>query len=123
MTAVAIPDLASANAVVATISGAIAFSDPLELIAHSEVDAVLIASPDVLLDSSITAVSWHAPEVPSSTGGGLRDPFFLLLHTADGALSTVENSLNARYADAYRLELQEWVSAMSEGRAPSLATR
>lgn len=274
VTAVADPDLARANAVVATIPGATAFSDPLELIAHPEVDAVLIASPDVLhaeqtlaciaagkptlcekplsysveeaervvaahraavgdgvplvhqgfmrrfdpgyvaqkravdsgehgrpvmvhsvgrgittgpgatdetvifnsaihdldivpwlLGAPVTEVSWHAPEVPSSTGGGLRDPFFLLLRTADGSLSTVENYLNARYGydmrsevvcetgvvaitephrlavsteltartdvpvdfrpryeDAYRLELQEWVSAMREGRAPALAT-
>ena len=274
VTAVADPDLARANAVVATIPGATAFSDPLELTAHPEVDAVLIASPDVLhaeqtlaciaagkptlcekplsysveeaervvaahraavgdgvplvhqgfmrrfdpgyvaqkravdsgehgrpvmvhsvgrgittgpgatdetvifnsaihdldivpwlLGAPVTEVSWHAPEVPSSTGGGLRDPFFLLLRTADGSLSTVENYLNARYGydmrsevvcetgvvaitephrlavsteltartdvpvdfrpryeDAYRLELQEWVSAMREGRAPTLAT-
>ena len=274
VTAVADPDLARANAVVATTPGATAFSDPLELIAHPEVDAVLIASPDVLhaeqtlaciaagkptlcekplsysveeaervvaahraavgdgvplvhqgfmrrfdpgyvaqkravdsgehgrpvmvhsvgrgittgpgatdetvifnsaihdldivpwlLGAPVTEVSWHAPEVPSSTGGGLRDPFFLLLRTADGSLSTVENYLNARYGydmrsevvcetgvvaitephrlavsteltartdvpvdfrlryeDAYRLELQEWVSAMREGRAPTLAT-
>ena len=274
VTAVADPDLERAHAVVATIPGATAFSDPLELIAHPEVDAVLIASPDVLhaeqtlaciaaakpalcekplsysveeadrvvaahraavgdgvslvhqgfmrrfdpgyvaqkravdsgahgrpvmvhsvgrgittgpgatdetvifnsaihdldivpwlLGAPVTAVSWHAPETPSSTGGGLRDPFILLLRTADGSLSTVENYLNARYGydmrsevvcetgvvaitephrlsvstdltartdvpvdfrpryeEAYRLELQEWVSAMTEGRAPGLAT-
>ncbi|QIK63482.1 Gfo/Idh/MocA family oxidoreductase [Leucobacter viscericola] len=274
VTAVADPDVERAGAVVAAIPGAVALSDPLELIQHPEVDAVLIASPDVLhaeqtlaciaagkptlcekplsysveeaervivahresvgdgvplvhqgfmrrfdpgyveqkravdsgahgrpvmvhsvgrgvttgpgatdetvifnsaihdfdivpwlLGSAVTEVSWHAPETPSSTGGGLRDPFFLLLRTADGALSTVENYLNARYgydmrsevvcetgavsitephrvqtlsalaastpmpedfrpryAEAYRLELQEWVSAMNEGRAPALAT-
>lgn len=118
-----------------------------------------------LLNSPVTEVSWHAPTTPSSTSEGLRDPFLLLLRTADGALSTVENSLNARYgydmraevlcemgtvaivepqrtvtssalaavtrlpedfrprfADAYRLELQEWVTALVEGRAPALAT-
>ncbi|GAB2564667.1 Gfo/Idh/MocA family protein [Leucobacter ruminantium] len=118
-----------------------------------------------LLDSPVTEVSWHAPETPSSTGGGLRDPFLILLRTADGALSTVEVFLNARYgydmrcevvcesgavsitephrvavstqlatstgipedfrprfAEAYRLELQEWVTALDEGRAPALAT-
>lgn len=118
-----------------------------------------------LLDAPVTEVSWHAPEAPSSTGGGLRDPFLLLLRTADGALSTVEVFLNARYgydmrcevvcetgavsiaephrvavstslvactavpedfrprfAEAYRLELQEWVTALGEGRAPALAT-
>ena len=118
-----------------------------------------------LLGSPITEVSWHAPGAPSSTAGGLHDPFLLLLRTADGALSTVENSLNARYgydmrsevlcetgvvaivepqrtvtssaltqvaslpedfrprfADAYRLELQEWVTALAEGRAPTVAT-
>lgn len=118
-----------------------------------------------LLDSPVTEVSWHAPAAPSATGGGLRDPFLLLLRTADGALSTVEIFLNARYgydmrcevvcetgtvaitephrlavssalttstgipddfrprfAEAYRLELQEWVTALNEGRAPALAT-
>ena len=118
-----------------------------------------------LLDSPVTEVSWQAPETPSSTGGGLRDPFLILLRTADGALSTVEVFLNARYgydmrcevvcetgavsitephrvsvstgltsrtgipedfrprfAEAYRLELQEWVTALREGRAPTLAS-
>lgn len=272
--AVADPDAERAGAVVAAIPGAIAYTDPLELITADEVEAVLIASPDFLhaehtlaciaankptlcekplsysveeadrvvaahraavgggtplvhqgfmrrfdpgyveqkrevdsgvhgrpvmvhsigrgvttgpgatdetviynsaihdldivpwlLGSPVTEVSWHAPETPSSTSGGLREPFFLLLRTADGALSTVENSLNARYgydmrsevlcetgavsitephrvrslsnlqastgipvdfrpryAEAYRLELQEWVTALNEGRAPTLAT-
>lgn len=118
-----------------------------------------------LLGSEVTEVSWHAPAVPSATSDGLSEPFLLLLRTADGALSTVENSLNARYgydmrcevlcetgavsiaephpvqthaelasrnglpadfrprfAEAYRLELQEWVSALNDGRAPTLAT-
>ncbi|UOR01414.1 Gfo/Idh/MocA family oxidoreductase [Leucobacter allii] len=118
-----------------------------------------------LLGSPVTAVSWHAPETPSGQHPELREPFLLLLRTADGALSTVENSLNARYgydmrsevlcetgtvaitephrvvtgsalaastpipadfrprfAEAYRLELQEWVTALNEGRAPTLAT-
>lgn len=272
--AVADPDAERAGAVVAAIPGAVAYTDPLELITADEVEAVLIASPDFLhaeqtlaciaagkstlcekplsysvedadrviaahraavgegtplvhqgfmrrfdpgyveqkrevdsgvhgrpvmvhsigrgvttgpgatdetviynsaihdldivpwlLGSPVTEVSWHAPETPSSTSGGLREPFFLLLRTADGALSTVENSLNARYgydmrsevlcetgavsitephrvqsfsnlaastgipvdfrpryAEAYRLELQEWVTALNEGRAPTLAT-
>lgn len=118
-----------------------------------------------LLGSPVVEVLWHAPETPSSTGNGLREPFLLLLRTADGALSTVENSLNARYgydmrsevlcetgavsitephrtqsfshlaastglpadfrprfSEAYRLELQDWVTALNEGRAPALAT-
>lgn len=41
-----------------------------------------------LLGSPVAEVSWHAPKTPSSMGGGLRVPFFLLLRTADGALST-----------------------------------
>lgn len=118
-----------------------------------------------LLGAPVTSVSWHAPETPSGQNGELSEPFLLLLRTADGALSTVENSLNARYgydmrsevlcetgtvaitephrivtgsaltastpipedfrprfAEAYRLELQEWVTALNEGRAPTLAT-
>ena len=118
-----------------------------------------------LLDAPVTEVSWHSPATPSTTAGGLRDPFLLLLRTADGALSTVEVFLNARYgydmrcevvcetgavaiaepyrvavsvalatstgvpedfrprfAEAYRLELQEWVTALNEGRAPPPAT-
>lgn len=118
-----------------------------------------------LLDAPVTEVSWQAPAVGSSVQPGLSEPFLLLLRTADGALSTVENALNARYgydmrcevlcetgavsiaepaplvvssalaaatgipadfrprfADAYRLELQEWVSALAAGRAPTLAT-
>lgn len=58
-----------------------------------------------LLGSPITEVSWHAPGAPSSTAGGLHDPFLLLLRTEDGALSTVENSLNARYGYDMRSEV------------------
>lgn len=274
VTAVADPDPERARAAASEIPGALALQDPLELIEHDDVDAVLIASPDALhaeqtlaciaarkpalcekplsydvaeaervvaahreaagdgtalvhqgfmrrfdpgyveqkrvvasgahgrpvmvrsvgrgvtsgpgatdesvvfnsaihdldlvpwlLDAPVTEVSWHAPDAPSSTGGGLSDPFLLLLRTADGALSTVEVFLNARYgydmrcevvcetgtvsiaephrvavraglaessgipedfrprfAEAYRLELQEWVSALNDGRAPTLAS-
>lgn len=119
-----------------------------------------------LLGSPVVAVSWHASAVNGGAGSGaLSELFLLLLRTADGALSTVENALNAQYGydmrsevlcergavaitephriavsavlsrrthlpedfrprftDAYRLELQEWVSALGEGRAPTLAT-
>ncbi|WP_192497144.1 Gfo/Idh/MocA family protein [Gulosibacter chungangensis] len=117
-----------------------------------------------LLDSPVTSVSWLAPE-NSSSNTDLHEPFLMLLRTADGGLSTVEIYLNARYgydmrsevvcengvisitephrvaisselatktaipddfrprfADAYRLELQEWVDALNEGRAATLAT-
>ncbi|MBL3699398.1 Gfo/Idh/MocA family protein [Leucobacter luti] len=118
-----------------------------------------------LVGAPVTEVAWHAPAAPSGTAGGLRDPFLLLLRTADGGLSTVETFLNSRagydmrcevvcetgtvaitephrtvtvaglaastgvpgdfrprFADAYRLELQEWVTALGAGRAPHLAT-
>jgi len=118
-----------------------------------------------LLDAPIPEASRRAPAAPSSTADGLSDPFLLLLRTADGALSTVQVFLNARYgydmrcevvcetgtvsiaephrvavraglaestgipedfrprfAEAYRLELQERVSALNDGRAPTLAS-
>ncbi|MEU9656220.1 Gfo/Idh/MocA family oxidoreductase [Streptomyces chartreusis] len=56
-----------------------------------------------LLDSPVTAVSWHAPEGESSPG--LRDPQIMLLHTADGTLTTVETFLNARYGYEVRCEV------------------
>jgi myo-inositol 2-dehydrogenase / D-chiro-inositol 1-dehydrogenase len=49
-----------------------------------------------LLGSPITEVSWHAPR-SSSAISGLQDPQLTLLRTADGALTTVETFLNARY--------------------------
>jgi predicted dehydrogenase len=57
-----------------------------------------------LLDSSITAVSWHAPRsvTPVET---LQDPQVLLLHSADGVLTTVEVFLNAGYGYDIRCEL------------------
>ena len=57
-----------------------------------------------LLDSPITAVSWHAPRsvTPAET---LQDPQVLLLHTADGVLATVEVFLNAGYGYDVRCEL------------------
>jgi predicted dehydrogenase len=57
-----------------------------------------------LLDSPITAVSWHAPRsvTPAET---LQDPQVLLLHSADGVLTTVEVFLNAGYGYDIRCEL------------------
>ncbi|NEA99349.1 Gfo/Idh/MocA family oxidoreductase [Streptomyces sp. SID13726] len=56
-----------------------------------------------LLESPVTAVSWHAPEGGSAPG--LRDPQLMLLHTADGTLTTVETFLNARYGYEVRCEV------------------
>jgi myo-inositol 2-dehydrogenase/D-chiro-inositol 1-dehydrogenase len=57
-----------------------------------------------LLESPIVEVSWHAPRC-SSKVTGLQDPQLLLLRTADGALSTVEVFLNARYGYDVRCEI------------------
>ena len=57
-----------------------------------------------LLGSPIVEVSWHAPRC-SSEAIGLQDPQLLLLRTADGALSTVEVFLNARYGYDVRCEI------------------
>ena len=57
-----------------------------------------------LLGSPIVEVSWHAPRC-SSAAIGLQDPQLLLLRTADGALSTVEVFLNARYGYDVRCEI------------------
>ncbi len=61
-----------------------------------------------LLGSPIVEVSWFAgaqtSEVPALPGG-LIDPQFFLLRTADGVLSTVEMFLNARYGYDIRAEV------------------
>lgn len=57
-----------------------------------------------LLDSPITEVSWHAPR-STTTVTGLTDPQLILLRTADGALTTVEVFLNARYGYDIRCEI------------------
>jgi myo-inositol 2-dehydrogenase/D-chiro-inositol 1-dehydrogenase len=57
-----------------------------------------------LLDAPVTEVSWHAPR-PGRALGGLQDPQLMLLRTADGALSTVEVFLNARYGYDVRCEV------------------
>jgi myo-inositol 2-dehydrogenase / D-chiro-inositol 1-dehydrogenase len=57
-----------------------------------------------LLDAPVVEVGWHAPR---STGAvpGLQDPQLILLRTADGALTTVEVFLNARYGYDIRCEV------------------
>jgi myo-inositol 2-dehydrogenase/D-chiro-inositol 1-dehydrogenase len=57
-----------------------------------------------LLGSPITAVSWHAPRSVTPRGT-LQDPQVLLLHSADGVLTTVEVFLNAGYGYDIRCEL------------------
>lgn len=117
-----------------------------------------------LLGSPIAEVSWQAGRSSRHAEGGLQDPAFMTLRTADGTLTTLELFLNAQYgyttrcdvvselgttglndaallgiqqegisrttipadwrprfADAYRLQLQAWISALAEGEQPSLA--
>jgi myo-inositol 2-dehydrogenase/D-chiro-inositol 1-dehydrogenase len=117
-----------------------------------------------LLDSPITEVSWQAGRSSRHAQGGLQDPAFMTLRTADGTLTTLELFLNAQYgyttncevvsergttglkdsallgirqegisqagipsdwrprfADAYRLQLQAWISALAQGERPPLA--
>jgi myo-inositol 2-dehydrogenase/D-chiro-inositol 1-dehydrogenase len=57
-----------------------------------------------LLDAPIVEVGWHAPR-SSGAVPGLQDPQLLLLRTADGALTTVEVFLNARYGYDIRCEV------------------
>ncbi|WP_421108405.1 Gfo/Idh/MocA family oxidoreductase [Streptomyces sp. NEAU-S77] len=57
-----------------------------------------------LLGSPVTEVSWHAPRSTAAVSG-FRDPQLILLHTADGALTTVEVFLNARYGYDIRCEV------------------
>ncbi|WP_255770899.1 Gfo/Idh/MocA family oxidoreductase [Pseudarthrobacter sulfonivorans] len=117
-----------------------------------------------LLGSPVTEVSWQAGKSTWNADGGLRDPAFMTLRTADGTLTTLELFLNAQYgyatrcevvsergtaalqdpapllfeqegtkqeqvpadwrprfADAYRLQLQAWISALAAGDKPALA--
>lgn len=117
-----------------------------------------------LLDSHVTEVSWQAGRSSRHAEGGLQDPAFMMLRTADGTVTTLELFLNARYgyathcevvselgatglqdsallgirqegisrtgipadwrprfADAYRLQLQAWISALAQGEQPPLA--
>lgn len=117
-----------------------------------------------LLGSPITEVSWQAGRSSRNAEGGLQDPAFMLLRTADGTLTTLELFLNAQYgyttrckvvseggvtglrdaallgveedgirrtavpadwrprfADAYRLQLQAWITALGQGDQPPLA--
>jgi myo-inositol 2-dehydrogenase/D-chiro-inositol 1-dehydrogenase len=57
-----------------------------------------------LLGARVVEAGWHAPR---STGAapGLQDPQLILLRTADGALTTVEVFLNARYGYDIRCEV------------------
>lgn len=56
-----------------------------------------------LLGSPVVEVSWHAPAASSLVD--FQDPQMMLLRTADGALSTVESFLNARYGYDIRCEV------------------
>jgi predicted dehydrogenase len=57
-----------------------------------------------LLGAPIVQVSWHAPR-SSGAVADLQDPQLILLRIADGALTTVEVFLNARYGYDIRCEI------------------
>jgi myo-inositol 2-dehydrogenase/D-chiro-inositol 1-dehydrogenase len=57
-----------------------------------------------LLGAPVTEVSWQAPG-RSTQPDGFQDPQLILLHTADGVLSTVEVFLNAGYGYDIRCEV------------------
>ncbi|WP_369069675.1 Gfo/Idh/MocA family protein [Kineococcus terrestris] len=58
-----------------------------------------------LLGSAVVEVSWHAPAAALAGDPVLVDPQQLLLRTADGALTTVEVFLAARYGYDVRCEV------------------
>ncbi|WP_337060201.1 Gfo/Idh/MocA family protein [Kineococcus sp. G2] len=58
-----------------------------------------------LLGSEAVEVSWHAPAAATAGEPALVDPQVLLLRTADGALTTVEVFLAARYGYDVRCEV------------------
>jgi len=57
-----------------------------------------------LLGQPVVSASWHAPRV-SAMASGQQDPQLMLLHTADGVLTTVESLMNARYGYDVRCEV------------------
>jgi len=57
-----------------------------------------------LLGAPIVEVSWHAPRSAGPVAG-LDDPQVMLLRTGDGALTTLEVFLNARYGYDIRCEI------------------
>jgi myo-inositol 2-dehydrogenase/D-chiro-inositol 1-dehydrogenase len=65
-----------------------------------------------LLGSAVVEVCWHAPRC-SSHVEGLQDPQLTLLRTADGALTTLEVFLNARYGYDVRCEVVGETGALS----------
>ena len=97
-----------------------------------------------LLEEEIVAATVHAPRSTKQAPNGLRDPQLVLLETASGVLIDVEVFVNARYgydircelvgetgtlrlaeqvepdfrarfATAYRRELDGWVQGLSDG--------
>jgi len=58
-----------------------------------------------LLGSPITEVAWHAGKRTTAAPGGLHDPAFILLRTADGVLTTLELFLNAQYGYTTQCEV------------------
>ncbi|MEN0137640.1 MAG: Gfo/Idh/MocA family oxidoreductase [Rhodococcus sp. (in: high G+C Gram-positive bacteria)] len=65
-----------------------------------------------LLGSPIVEVSWHAPR-STSYDTSRQDPQVLLLRTADGALTTVDVFVNARYGYDVRCEVVGETGAVS----------
>jgi myo-inositol 2-dehydrogenase/D-chiro-inositol 1-dehydrogenase len=57
-----------------------------------------------LLGARVVEVGWHAPR-SSGAVPGMQDPQLILLRTADGAMTTVEVFLNARYGYDIRCEV------------------
>ncbi|GLY04545.1 MULTISPECIES: Gfo/Idh/MocA family oxidoreductase [Actinoplanes] len=75
-----------------------------------------------LLDEEIVEVTVHAPR---STGqsGGTRDPQFLVLRTASGALADVEIFVNARYGYEVRCELVGELGTVTLDAPPATSLR
>jgi myo-inositol 2-dehydrogenase/D-chiro-inositol 1-dehydrogenase len=65
-----------------------------------------------LLGSPVREVSWQRPRT-SSRVSGMVDPQVILLRTEDGALTTIETFLNARYGYDVRCEVVGETGAMS----------
>ena len=77
-----------------------------------------------LLGEEIVGATVRAARSTSQAANGLRDPQLVLLETAGGETGTtvleeqVEPDFRARFATAYRRELEAWVGAVTDGPGP-----
>jgi myo-inositol 2-dehydrogenase/D-chiro-inositol 1-dehydrogenase len=101
------------------VSAAAAFPDPQLILLHAESGVLAVAE---LFQNARYGYEIRCEVVGETGTMSIANPQRLVIDSAGTETTRFPADWRARFADAYRLELQAWIDAITAGSEPALAT-